>query len=85
MTLDDTSPLVLTVPEAAALLRIGRSAAYEACRCGDIPSVRLGRKIRVPRAALLALIDPQGVVSGGDGAPGGASQGPGATRTELEE
>jgi excisionase family DNA binding protein len=53
----DNLPLVLTVEEAAEALRIGRAAAYEAVRCGQIPSVRLGRTIRVPRSRLLALID----------------------------
>jgi excisionase family DNA binding protein len=50
-------PLVLSVEEAAAVLRISRGAAYEGVRCGEIPSVRIGRTIRVPRSRLLALID----------------------------
>jgi excisionase family DNA binding protein len=45
-------PLVLTVEEAAKTLRIGRTAAYEAARRGDLPVIRLGRSIRVPRHAL---------------------------------
>lgn len=49
-------PAVLTVEEAAKLLRIGRGAAYEAVRKGEIPSVRVGRTIRVPRRALLELL-----------------------------
>lgn len=49
-------PAVLTVEEAAKLLRIGRGAAYEAVRKGEIPSVRVGRSIRVPRRALLELL-----------------------------
>jgi excisionase family DNA binding protein len=52
-------PHVLTVEEAAKLLRIGRSAAYEAVRVGSLPSVRFGRSIRVPRSALLALLGEQ--------------------------
>lgn len=47
---------VLTVPEAAAVLRIGRAAAYQGVREGTIPSLRLGRSIRVPRAKLLELL-----------------------------
>lgn len=43
---------LLTVPEAAKLLRIGRNLAYELVSRGEIPSIRLGRLIRVPRAAL---------------------------------
>lgn len=46
-------PAWLTVEEAARELRIGRSAAYEACRTGAIPTIRLGKLIRVPRAAIL--------------------------------
>jgi excisionase family DNA binding protein len=47
-----SEPLVLTVEEAAKLLRIGRTAAYEAARRGELPTIRVGRSIRVPRAAL---------------------------------
>lgn len=41
-------PELLTVPEVAELLRIGRRAAYEAIARGDIPgAVKIGRTIRV--------------------------------------
>ena len=50
------NPPVLTVSEAARLLRISRGAAYEAVRTGEIPSVRFGRTIRVPTEALLRLL-----------------------------
>jgi excisionase family DNA binding protein len=53
------TPLVYTVEEAAALLQIGRSAAYEAVRRGDLPSIRLGRSLRVPRHQLEALLGLQ--------------------------
>lgn len=49
-------PLVYTVEEAAAALRIGRTAAYEAARRGQIPVVRIGRSLRVPRHQLDALL-----------------------------
>jgi excisionase family DNA binding protein len=49
-------PLTLTVEEASAVLRTGRSATYEAVRTGKIPSVRIGRKIRIPRAGLARLL-----------------------------
>jgi excisionase family DNA binding protein len=54
VTLDD-APAFLTVPEAAQVLRIGRSAAYEAAQRGELPTVRFGRRLRVPRHALLRL------------------------------
>jgi excisionase family DNA binding protein len=50
-------PVVLTVEEAAALLRVSRGAAYQAVRCGDIPSVRIGRTIRVPRHRIVELLE----------------------------
>ena len=45
-------PAMLTVPEVARLLRIGRNLAYELVARGEIPSRRLGRKILIPRAEL---------------------------------
>ncbi len=45
------------VPEAARILGIGRSAAYEAVRRGEIPSIRLGKRLVVPRAALERLLE----------------------------
>lgn len=46
----------LTVDEAAALCGVSRGTAYEAIRRGDLPHLRLGRRIVVPRARLLALL-----------------------------
>ncbi len=51
----------LTVEETAKFLRIGRNSAYEGVRTGEIPSVRIGKRILVPRAALerrLQVADP---------------------------
>lgn len=41
-----------TVEEAAKILGIGRASAYEAVHRGDIPSIRIGDRILVPKAAL---------------------------------
>lgn len=54
----EASP-VLTVEEAAKMLRIGRSNAYEAVKTGDIPTIRVGRRILVPRARLMALLNAE--------------------------
>lgn len=43
----------ITVEQAAALLGLGRTAAYEAARRGEFPTRRLGRRIVVPVPALL--------------------------------
>lgn len=47
---------VITVEEAAAVLGIGRTAAYEAVRRGQVPALRLGRRVLVPVPRLLALL-----------------------------
>lgn len=43
-------PAVLTVDEVSQALRIGRRQAYAAVEAGEIPAIRVGRSIRVPRA-----------------------------------
>ena len=52
-----TERLTYSVEEAATLLGISRSLAYEAARTGDLPTIRIGRRILVPAAALQRLID----------------------------
>jgi excisionase family DNA binding protein len=51
-------PAVLTVPQAAAVLGIGRSHAYQAVKSGDWPTsvIRVGRCIRIPAAEVLRLL-----------------------------
>ena len=51
-------PPVVDVPTAAAILGIGRTAAYELIRLGKWPTpiLRLGKLIRVPSAPLLDLV-----------------------------
>ena len=62
-------PVMLTVDEAARLLRIGRTLAYQlATRFLDgqpdgLPVIRLGGCLRVPRWALVELIHHGRVVS----------------------
>lgn len=46
----------VSVEEAAAVLGISRSAAYRAVRKGEIPSVRVGRRLLVPSQRLLAML-----------------------------
>ncbi len=46
----------LSVTEAAEVLGIGRSAAYEAARVGEIPTVRIGKRVLVPIAALERML-----------------------------
>jgi hypothetical protein len=46
-------PKTLTVPQAGReYFDLGRNASYEAARRGDIPTIRIGRLLRVPVVAL---------------------------------
>ena len=59
MSTADPSPTlgpVLTVDEAAAYLRISRGLAFAAVRDGTLPSLRIGRRILIPRRALDLLL-----------------------------
>lgn len=63
-TTDLTEEEVLTVEEAAVILRIGRNAAYAAARQwrasggrAGLPCIEIGRTLRVPRAALRHLFE----------------------------
>jgi excisionase family DNA binding protein len=46
----------VTVEEAATILGVGRNKAYEAARSGEIPTIRIGKRLLVPRAALKRLL-----------------------------
>ena len=48
--------LAFSISEAAGLLGVGRTLAYAMARAGDLPTVRLGRRVVVPRAQLERLL-----------------------------
>ncbi|MDO8636752.1 MAG: helix-turn-helix domain-containing protein [Dehalococcoidia bacterium] len=56
MLTDKPERRTFTVQEAAHVLGIGRTSAYEAVRRGDIPVIRVGKRLLVPRAALEKLL-----------------------------
>jgi len=49
----------LKVPEVAEVLQIARSRAYELVGSGQIPSVRIGRSVRVSRRELDRWLEEQ--------------------------
>jgi excisionase family DNA binding protein len=51
----ESQPTV-TVEEAGDALGISRASAYEGVKTGEIPSIRVGRRIVVPTAALRRLL-----------------------------
>jgi excisionase family DNA binding protein len=48
--------LTLTIEETAELLGVGRSTCYDAARRGEIPTLKLGRRLLVPRLAVVRLV-----------------------------
>jgi len=50
-------PLLLRAGDVAKLLRLGRSKVFAMLTAGELPVVRIGRSVRVPRAALERWID----------------------------
>ena len=53
----DELPLMLSVPDVAAVLGISRAGAYELVKSRDFPSLHIGARILVPRDKLVAWID----------------------------
>lgn len=42
--------LRVTQPEAGAMAGLGRSGSYEAAARGEIPTIKFGRRLKVPKA-----------------------------------
>ena len=73
MSTDDfrALPPVLDVPTAGRLLGLGRSAAYDLILAGAWPTpvLRLGRRLRIPTAPLLALLGLPQIADGRGAVP----------------
>ncbi len=52
--------LTMTVEEAAVVLGISRATAYDAVSRGEIPCIRIGRRILIPKVALERLLEGAG-------------------------
>ena len=55
----DGTALTLSVRQAATLLGCGRDAMYALVKRGEIPAIRFGRKIRIPRKAIAVWVESQ--------------------------
>ena len=51
------APLLLKAEEIAKMLGLGRTKVYEMMASGELPVVRIGTAVRVPRQRLLDWID----------------------------
>ncbi len=58
MRLEDL-PATLSIPEAAEILGVGRDLAYQAASHGELPTVRVGRRVLVRTDKLLELLGAQ--------------------------
>jgi len=55
--MEDGERLTLTVKETQIILGLSRSLVYQAIETGEIPSVRVGRRILIPKAALFRFLE----------------------------
>jgi excisionase family DNA binding protein len=60
-------PPLLRVEEVCKLLRIGRTACYQAAAAGEIPTIRIGRRVFIPTARLMAFLGVTASEAGGEG------------------
>ncbi|MGH8984648.1 MAG: helix-turn-helix domain-containing protein [Acidimicrobiia bacterium] len=60
ITMDRREPLTVSVVDAAQLLGISRALAYDLVARGELPSLRLGRRVVIPRRALETLVEEPG-------------------------
>lgn len=56
MTKDAKTTSTMSVEQAATRLGIGRNQAYEAARRGDLPVIKIGKRILVITAKLNAML-----------------------------
>ena len=54
---NEDNSLVLTPMECAKLLKCGRGTIYEAIRQNSLPHIHFGKKILIPKAALLKMLE----------------------------
>jgi excisionase family DNA binding protein len=57
LNMDIEKRLCLTVPEAAELLGISRNFAYELVKQGQLPVIRFGKRLLIPRVALDKMLE----------------------------
>jgi excisionase family DNA binding protein len=53
---DPSERPTLTLDETAPILGISRDSAYKGAAAGEIPTIRIGRRLLVPTAALRRLL-----------------------------
>jgi len=59
MTIESIEKLTVNVEEAGRMLGISRPTAYDRVEDGSIPSIKLGRRILVPKIAIERMLNGQ--------------------------
>jgi hypothetical protein len=58
---DESPPLTMTVPEAGKrYFGLSRNASYDAAMRGDIPTIKIGKLLRVPVRSMERILDRAG-------------------------
>ena len=60
----DSLPPTITVEQAADILGVSRSSAYRAVKNDEIPTFKIGRRLLVPTARLLAMLSGETTPAG---------------------
>lgn len=55
-----TESAVITVNECSKLLKLSKGSIYQGCLTGEIPHVKVGRRILIPRIAIQKLLGEAG-------------------------
>lgn len=58
--MSDIETAVLSVRECAKMLKISRGSAYQGVLTGEIPHIKIGRRILIPRVAIQKLLESAG-------------------------
>lgn len=58
--------LTLTVEEASKIASVGINQMYQAVREGKIPSLRIGRRILIPRRKFIAMLSGEEITQAGE-------------------
>jgi excisionase family DNA binding protein len=53
----DVEPLTYTIDEVARALGVNRNSAYQAARVGELPVIKIGRRMLVPKAAFKRMLE----------------------------
>lgn len=59
---DQPESLVYDVPVAGAMLNLTRNGSYAAAKRGDIPTIKIGKLLKVPKAAFHKKLEEAGIL-----------------------